>query len=142
MAGIEDFVKMAAQNLGQSEDSTRSATGALLGVIKENADGGDFQELLDKIPGAAGLAAGSAAPSAGGGGGLLGGALSAATSALGGSSGGGALGILGAIAGSGFDAGSAGGLVSMFVQFAKSNAGEAVVGKILAKVPELAGLAG
>ena len=141
MAGIEDFVKMAAQNLGQSEDSTRSATGALLGAIKQNADGGDFQQLLDKIPGASGLLGASEEPSSGGGGGLLGGALGAAKSAFGGSAGG-ALGILGAIQGSGFDASSAGGLVSTFLQFAKSNAGEGLVGKLLAKMPELAKLAG
>jgi hypothetical protein len=35
-----------------------------------------------------------------------------------------------------------GGLVSMFVQFAKDNAGEGLVGKLQAKIPELANLGG
>ena len=142
MPGIEDFVKMAAQNLGQSEDSTRSATGALLGAIKDKADPGDFQELLGAIPGAGGLlGGGSSGDSGGGGGGLMGGVLGAAKSAMGDKLGG-SLGILSAVQGSGFDAGSVGGLVSMFMKFARSSAGEGVISKLLSKVPELAKLAG
>ena len=138
MPGIEDFVKMAAQNLGQSEDSTRSATGALLGAIKDKADPGDFQQLLGAIPGAEGLLGGG---SSGGGGGLMGGVLGAAKSAVGGKLGG-SLGILAAVQGSGFDAGSVGGLVSMFMKFARGSAGEGLISKLLSKVPELAKLAG
>ena len=63
MPGIQDFIQMASQNLGQSEDTTKSATAALLGGIQQKADAGDFQQLLGAIPGASELMqrAGSAA---------------------------------------------------------------------------------
>lgn len=142
MAGIEDFIKMAAQGLGESESTTRSATGGLLGVLKENADPGDFSQLLDAIPGAAGLVGSASGAKAGAGGGV-GGLLGAATSALGGGGGlGSALGVLVSIQGSGLSMEKVGKLVSMFMQFARSNAGDGVVNNLLSKVPELAKLAG
>ena len=139
MAGIADFIQMAAQQLGESEGTTKSATGALLGVLQQNADGGDFQQLLSAIPGASGLLSTGAAAgeSSGGGGGLLG----AVGSMMGGGLGG-ALGALGSIQKSGISAGNIGGLVSLFMTFAKSQAGEALMQRILGSVPELAKLAG
>ena len=143
MADIQDFIKMAAQNLGESEGSTGAATGALLGVLKEKVAAGDFQQLLGAIPGAANIVdTGSEKES--GGGGLLG-ALGGLTSSLGGGLGGGlggALGILTEIQKTGFSASSIGPLVSMFLNFTKSNAGEGLVQKLLGQIPELAKLGG
>lgn len=145
MAGITDFISMAAQNLGQSETSTKSATGALLGVLQQKADPGDFQKLLGAIPGASDLL--SAGEGSGGIGGMLGGlgggggALGGLTSALGGG-GGGAMGLIGALAGSGFSTDKLGGLVSLFMNFAKGQAGDGLVQKLLGQAPELAKMMG
>ncbi len=141
MAGITDFIQMAAQQLGESEGTTKSATGALLGVLQQNADGGDFKQLLGAIPGASGLlSAGAAAGESSGGGGLMG----AVGSMLGGGGGGigGALGAIASIQKSGISGGNVGGLVSLFMTFAKSQAGEGLIQRILGSVPELAKLAG
>ncbi len=149
MAGIADFISMAATNLGQSEESTKTATGALLGAMKEKADPGDFQKLLGALPGASdlmGAAVGAGKPSGGGGiGGMLGGALGggggalgALTAAVGG--GGGALGLVGALAGSGFSMDKLGGLASLFMTFAKGQADGGLVSKLMGQVPELAKL--
>ena len=51
-----------------------------------------------------------------------------------------ALGTLSGIASSGFSMDKVGSLVSMFMGFAKSNAGEGVVSKLLSQVPELSKL--
>jgi len=141
MPGIDDFIKMAAQGLGESESTTRSATGGLLGVLKENADSGDFSKLLDAIPGAASLVGGASGAKAASGGGI-GGLLGAATSALGGGGDlGSALGVLASIQKSGLSMENIGKLVSMFMKFARSNAGDGVVNNLLSKAPELAKLA-
>ena len=60
--GMDDFFGQAASQLGIGEDTARSATGSLLGLIKDNADGGDFAELASKVPGVSALA--DAAPAA------------------------------------------------------------------------------
>lgn len=140
MAGIADFVQMAAQSLGQPEDSTRSATAALLGGLKDKADPGDFSQLMQAIPGASDLLGGGGESSSGGGG-LLGGLMGQASSALGGDLGS-KLGLLAGIQKSGFSMDQIGPLVKLFVGFAKSNAGEGLVQKLLGQVPELGELAG
>ncbi len=141
MPGIMDFVQMAAQNLGQSEESTQSATAALLKGIGQKANGADFEQLLAAIPGAAGLAKPATAPAGAAGGGMLSGLMGGASSMLGGDVGS-TLGLLADIQKSGFGMDKAGDLVSLFLRFAKSNAGEALVGRLLGQVPELAKLAG
>jgi len=80
---IQDFIQSAAGQIGAGESATESATGAILQVSKVRADPGDFQQLLGRVPGAAGLlskvsGAGEAEPEGGGGmlGRLLGGAAS------------------------------------------------------------------
>ena len=141
MADIMDFVKMAAGTLGQSEGATQSATGALLGAIQQKAEPGDFQQLLGALPGASGLLGKAGGGGGTASGGLLGGVLSQASSALGGNLGQ-SLGILSAVQGSGFSMDKIGPLVKLFLNFAKSNAGEGLVQKLMGQVPELAKLAG
>jgi Protein of unknown function VcgC/VcgE (DUF2780) len=141
MAGIEDFVKMAAQGLGEPESVTRSATGGLLGALQQKADPNDFSKLLGAIPGASGLVGGASKAEPAGGGGGLGGLMGAATSALGGNLGS-SLGVLASMQKSGLSMESVTKLVPMFMKFARSNAGDGLVNNLLSKVPELAKLAG
>lgn len=140
MAGIEDFIKMAAQGLGESESVTRSATGGLLGALQQKADPKDFSQLLEAIPGAAGLVGSASKLENAGGGGMLGGLMGSATSALGGNLGS-SLDVLASIQKSGLSMESVTNLVPMFMKFARENAGGGLVNSLLSKVPELAKLA-
>lgn len=142
MNSIQDFITSAASSLGTSEDSTRAATGTILQSLQQASGEADFQQLVDKIPGASGLLGGEEPTDTGGGlGGGLGGALGQAASALGGGLGSTA-GLLGSLQGSGLGADKLGPLVNLFMEFAKSKAGPDLVTRLLAKVPELAKLAG
>jgi len=67
---MDEFLQMATSKLGMSADGAKSATGGLLGLIKDTGDAGDVSELFSKLPGAESLL-GAAAKSDGGGGGLL-----------------------------------------------------------------------
>lgn len=129
MNSIQDFIQNAASQIGADRGQTESGTAAILELVRGQAESGDFQSLIDAIPGAGALLD-KPAP---GGGGLLGGASGMLSGALGGKLGG-AASLIGV---SGLDTGQAGKLVEMFVSFAKSQAGEAVIGRILESVPEL-----
>lgn len=142
MAGIQDFIQSAAQQLGTSEDSTRSATAGLLQFVREKASGGDFQELLGKLPGAGELVASpsGATASTPSGGGMLGGVMGAASSAMGGKGAG--LDLVGLLGQSGFDLGKAGPFVSMFLNLIRDKGGADLLGRITKQIPQLKGLAG
>jgi hypothetical protein len=144
MPGIQDFIQSAASQIGAGEAATESATGAILQVFQDKADSGDFQQLLDKVPGAGALlskvsSGGGAEPE--GGGGMLGGLMGGAASGLGGSLGAGA-GILSLLQKSGLGSDKLGALLPLLLNFLKSEAGEALVGRIVGKVPELKALMG
>lgn len=136
MSDIMSFVKMAAEQLNVPEDSAKSATGGVLDAIKGQVSGGDFSELLSKVPGAEGLV-GATAPSGGGGG--MAGLLGAAVSAVGGDKAAGAAGLIAAITKSGIGAGEAPSFMTMLMDYLKKQAGEAIMGKIMSQVPGLGG---
>jgi hypothetical protein len=139
MPSIQDFMKSAASQIGASESATESATGAILQALQGGADAGDFQQLLQKIPGAAGVL--QKAPGGEEAGGGLGGLLASAASALGGSLGAGA-GILAMLQKSGLGSDKLSALLPLLLQFLKSEAGEALVSRIFGKAPELKALMG
>jgi hypothetical protein len=139
MPGIQDFILSAASRIGASESATESATGAILQVFQGGADSGDFQQLLQKVPGAAGLLSKVGGADSGGGG--LGGLLGAAASGLGGNLGAGA-GVLAMLQKSGLGSDKLSSLLPLLLQFLKSEAGEALVNRIAGKVPELKALMG
>jgi len=134
MSSIQDFIKAASSEVGVGEASVESATGGVLGIIKEKADDSDVQSLLGAIPGASDLLSGSdkGGGSMGGVGGALAGALGNKLGGLGG-----AASMLGVLEKSGLDMGQAGKLATMFFTFAKSQAGDGVVDNIINKIPEL-----
>jgi hypothetical protein len=140
MPNIQDFIKTAASQIGASESATESGTGSILQALQGGADAGDFQQLLQKVPGAAGVLSKTTGGGDAGGGGL-GGLLGSAASSLGGSLGGGA-GILAMLQKSGLGSDKLGALLPLLLQFLKSEAGESLVGRIFGKAPELKALMG
>ncbi|MHC5011903.1 MAG: DUF2780 domain-containing protein [Planctomycetota bacterium] len=139
---MQEFIKMAVDGLGVSESTATSATGGVLGFLKEEAGSELFGELASKIPGAADLANQvSGAAEGGSSGGGLGGMLGKAASMVGGGTTS-AMGLVGVLTKSGLDFSKAGSFVSMFMDFVKQKAGADLVGKLLAKVPEIAKVAG
>lgn len=139
MPGIQDFIQTAASQIGASESATESATGSILKALQGGADAGDFQQLLQKVPGAAGVLSKAAGGDDSGGG--RGGLLGSAASSLGGSLGAGA-GILAMLQKSGLGSDKLGALLPLLLQFLKSEAGEALVSRIFGKAPELKALMG
>ncbi len=136
---MQEFFQQAASKLGIGEDTAKSATGGLLGLIKEHADGADFAELASKVPGVSQLA--DAAPSGGGGGGGLGGMLGGITDAIGGGDGG-ALGALGALTKSGLSMDKIGSFAGLFSGFLKNKIGGDLIKRLLGSVPGLSSLLG
>ena len=137
MSDIMSFVKMAAQQLSVPEDSAQKATGGVLGVLKDQVSGGDFNELLSKVPGAEGLL--GAAGGGGGGGGLMGGLLGSAVSSVAGEKAAGAAGLISAITSAGIGGDKAGGFLSLLADYLKKQAGEQLMAKLMSQVPGLGG---
>jgi hypothetical protein len=149
---IDQFIQQATQQLGISSDQAKSATGGVLGMIKQHAPAGDFSQLLSKVPGAEQLvnqfgnqAAGGAPGGAGGGGGL-GGLMSMASGLLGGgkSSGGGGLGdvagLMGMLSSNGLSADKGMNFASMLLGFLKQQGGSDLLGSVLKNVPGLSSM--
>ncbi len=132
---MQDFLRSAAAKLGIGEDQAASATGGILDLIKDNADGGDVSEMLSKVPGASDLM-GKASGGASGMLGALGGMLGGDT----GKSLGGALGLADVLSKSGLDASKLGGLLEMFQEYVKPLLGNDLVKRLLAKVPGIGDL--
>lgn len=137
---MEEFIKMATSKLGASESSVRSATSGVLQMIQGKAGAADFSELTTKLPGASELL-GQASVSSGKGGGMLGGLMKNASSMAGGKLGA-TMGLIGMFKGSGLDMKQATAFGPMLLAFVKDKVGGDLVGRILAKVPELQKLAG
>jgi len=138
---MDEFIKMVTSQLGIGEDASRSATGGILKMLKDQLDDSTFGSVMDKLPGASALLAdaesGEAAGS-GGGGGLMGSLTSMAGSLLGGG-GGGAAGVAKALGDSGIGLDKAGGFLSTLVTFLKEKLGDDMFGTIAAQLPALLG---
>lgn len=133
-----DFIQDAAQKLGIGEDTAKSATGGILGMVKEHASAADFSELTSKLPDVGKLV--GAAPAADSGGGI-GDMLGGLSSALGGG-GGGALGALGGLAKTGLPLDKVGDFAGMFTGYLKNKVGGDLIKRLLSKVPGLSNLIG
>ena len=134
---MNEFLSLVTDKVGLDADTAKSATGALMGALKEKLPSGDFSELTEKIPDLAGLVSGGEDSS---GGGLLGGLAGSVSSLMGGDSG--ATGLLGKLLGSGLDAGKVGSFVQTFVGFVKEKGGESLLEKLQGGLPDLAKLLG
>ena len=136
---MQDFIQDVASKLGVGTDTAEAATGGLLGLIKQNADGGDVSEMLGKLPGAEGLI--ESASAGGGGGGLLGSIGGALSGALGGG-GGNALGAVEALTKGGLSMDKLGSFLSMFKQYVQPLLGADLLKRLLGSVPGLGNLLG
>ncbi len=134
---MDEFLSLVTSKLGTGTDAAKSATGGLLRLIKAHGDKSDVSELFSKLPGAESLL--GEAPEMGGGGG--GGLLGSIASAVGGDAGT-ALGAVEMFSKSGLSLDKAGSFVDMFKDFAMKHAGEALIKRLLAKIPGLGSLLG
>jgi hypothetical protein len=163
---MQDFINMAASQLGISTQQSSSATAGILGVLQKQMGGGDFSNLLGSLPGAGdilkqatGGAMGGGGASSGGGlgalGGMLGGVLGgnksgggnamggimqAASGLLGGNKGGGGdiLGLLGGVLGnSGMSMDKLGPFMGLFLNYVQGQAGQGGLNSILGALPDL-----
>lgn len=162
---MQQFIDLATSQLGVSQETGSTATRGLLGMLSEQMDDGAFSQLTSALPGAEAFLGGGqesggglggmlggalGGQSAGGGlGGMLGGALGGGGAAgglggmLGGAMGGaGGLGAMMALASSGLEKEQLGTFVQLFFNYVKSEAGQEMVKKIIASVPQLAAFAG
>jgi len=130
---MNEFIQLVSQQLGVSAETSKSATGGMLGLLKDKLEGGDFSKLVTALPGAEQLVPTGAKAGAQG---ALGGLMGAVSGALGGG-GGGSLGALAQLAGTGLKPEQIGTFASLFLGFVKSKAGQDLVAKILGSIPEL-----
>jgi hypothetical protein len=139
---MEAFIRMAMKQLGTSEETTRSAAGGVLQLIKSKVSEGDFNDILNELPGASDLLGAVSPPTGaqgGSGGGMLGGMLSKASSLVGGSLGG-KMEAVAALSNAGLDQEKIGPFVSLFANFAKQELSGDLLGRIAGQFPEIKAL--
>ena len=133
---VEEFISMVTKQLGIGESESRSATGGLLKMLKDQMDDDTFGSVMERLLGASGLldaAESGEAGDSGGGGGLMGKLTSMAGGLLGG--GGGAAGLAKIVGDSGIGLDKAGGFLSAFIGFLKAKLGDEMFGKLAANIP-------
>lgn len=136
---IEQFIGMATQQLGISQNDAEEATSGLLSVLQSQASSSDFSSLLSQIGGAEELMNKFEAGNNLGGqaGGLMGGLMSAVGGALGGGSTASSLvGLAGLVSQLNLDSNQLGSLASLFFQFIKGQAGEALAQNLMGGLSE------
>lgn len=142
---MQNLIASLAQQFGLRPEQIQTGVGAVLQLIQQHAGGADFQQLIDKIPGAQAWIqqAASLPTQASSGGGMGGGLLGQAAGILGavtGQGGGGLAGVLGQLGHAGFRPESAAQFVPALLQKLKDGAGAGTVDKVLEQVPGLSGL--
>lgn len=137
---MEEFISMVTEQLGIGEKETRSATGGILDMLKEQLDDSTFGSVLEKLPGAEGMLglADTGASEGGGGGGLLGSLASAAGSLMGGE-GGGLASIMKILSDAGISLEQGTQFLSTLVGFLKDKLGSDLFGTVAKNLPDLLG---
>lgn len=139
---MDEFISMVTGKLGIGETESRSATGGILKMLKDQLDDSTFGSLLEKIPGADTLVSESEAaadePQSGGGGGLMGSLTSMAGSLLGGGDSGMA-GVAKIVGDSGIGLDKAGGFLAALISFLKEKLGDDMFATLASKLPDLLG---
>lgn len=132
---VDEFISMVTQKLGVGESESRSATGGLLKMLKEQLDDSTFSSVVEKLPGASSLLDEAESDGAGdsGGGGLMGKLTSMAGDLLG--SGGGAAGLAKIIGESGISLDKAGGFLAAFMGFLKAKLGDDMFARLASNIP-------
>lgn len=138
---MDEFISMVTKQLGIGESESRSATGGILKMVKDQLDDSTFGSLLEKLPGAdalVGEAEAAEGEASSGGGGLMGSLTSMAGSLMGGGDSG-AAGIAKILGGSGIGLDKAGGFLTTLISFLKDKLGDDMFGSIASKLPDLLG---
>lgn len=136
---MQDIISSLAQQFGLRPEQVQVGAGVVLQLLQEKAGGGDFRDLLARLPGAqAWLEQARLLPQQAGqaGSGLLGQA-SNLLGAVTGQGQSGLAGILGQLEGAGFDPRTAAQFVPALLGQFKDAAGGDVLGKVLGQVPGL-----
>ncbi|MDG1287327.1 MAG: DUF2780 domain-containing protein [Rickettsiales bacterium] len=132
---IEQFIGLATQQLGISQDDAEQATSGLLSVLQGQAGEVDFSSLLSQIGGAEQLMNKfETGTNLGGGdaGGLMGNLMGAVGGMLGGGSTASSLvGMAGLLSQLNLDSGQLGSLASLFFDFIKGNAGDSLAQSLM-----------
>ncbi|GEM_PF-3274640 len=133
---IEQFIGLATQQLGISQDDAEQATSGLLSVLQGQAGEGDFSSLLSQIGGAEQLMnkfdTGTNLGGGASGGGLMGNLMGAVGGMLGGGSTANSLvGMAGLLSQLNLDSSQLGGLASLFFDFVKGNAGDSLAQNLM-----------
>lgn len=136
---MQEFVKLASAALGATEYTVRKATAAVLDAMSTAAPAADVQQLFSRLPGASDLLnafrppVAQASPQSGVAA-ALGDLVSNATTAIQGTIGSGAA-LLRLFAEVGFDPQKAAQFASLFVNFARAQAGPELVDRVLGAIP-------
>lgn len=131
---MESFINSVAKSLGISDSVAKSATTHVLNFLKDKLPGGDFSQLLRKLPGAESLVGGDVKKDTGGG--MFGGLAQAASNLVGGEAGEG-IELIGKLKESGLNADQLSGFGGKLIEFVRDKAGDDMVEKILSAVPAL-----
>lgn len=132
---MQQFIDLAVQQLGIGSEDAQTATGGIMSLLKDQLDGGQFEEVAAAIPGAEDLISKFGGESAGGG--LMG----MASNLLGGSGGalGGASAIAGILSKTNLDAGQLSSFGDLLINYLKENIGDLAGAKINDILPSLLG---
>lgn len=122
---IQDLITRVAGAAGLDEGLAAKAVGMILGFLQKEGPQEQVQQMLAALPGATDLIA----QSEGGGGGLMG--------MMGGLMGGGIMGLGANLMGAGLDMGQISTVGKELMAFGRENAGEDVMGQIVANTPGL-----
>ncbi len=137
---IEQFIAMATQQLNISQHDAEEATSGILSVLKGQSSESDFSQLLSQLDGSevlmnkysAGTMDGGSAGS-----GLMGSLMGAVSQAMGGSqTAQNLVGMAGLLNQINLDSGQLGSLATMFFEYVKGEAGEALAEQVMGGLGE------
>lgn len=137
---MDEFIAMVTRQLGIGETESRSATGGILKMVKDQLGESAFGGLLEQLPGADALVSESEAKAAEpeSGGGLMGSLTSLAGSLLGGGDNG-LAGVAKVVGDSGIGLDKAGGFLAALVAFLKEKLGDDMFATLASQLPDLFG---
>lgn len=133
---MDEFIQLAARQLGIGSDEIRSATGSIMKLVKDHLDDTSFSQISSKLPGVQSLLSDSDDSAAAGG--LIGSLTSLAGSLLGDKAGGLAS-IAAILAKSGISLEKSADFMKMLIDFLKARLGGDLFETVMAKLPDLIG---
>ena len=140
---MQDLIARIASKTGVAEPLAEKAVGMLLGYLQREGDDGSVARMIEQIPGAREMVAqfnGAETETPASGGGMLGGLMGAASSLMGGNSSGGIMAMGQSLMAEGLDMTQIKGIAEETLAFAKEQAGEETVDKVVKSIPGIGAL--